>query len=107
MSKILIALAFVGLLFAIITAIPWPDITVMTAALAAIIQYTFTFNTVLPIDTAWSLSMLVMGIEVGLFSYRLISKIISFITGHNAPYQASVGSTGICNTHHGKTPPGL
>jgi len=96
MSKVLIALALVGLVIGTITAaVPWPDITPMTTALSTVIQYTFTYNTVFPIDTLWSLTLIVLGIESGLFTYRLVAKIVSFITGHQAPSDGGVGSGGI------------
>jgi len=85
MSKILIAIAFLGIIFAAILVIPWPDITLMTNALEVVIGYTFTFNTVFPISTVWTLALLTLAIESGMYGYRLLIKIISYLTGHQAP----------------------
>lgn len=84
MSAFLIGIASIGMLSLLLLVLPlfaWPDITIYLVFFNQIINYFFFFNPIFPVDTLFTILVIVLTIELSLFLFRLFTKIMSFVTG--------------------------
>jgi len=70
----------------IITIVPWPDIDPgMLQSISTTINYIWSFNLYIPIDTFFRLAMITFGIIIALQIIRLAGRVYEAITGNRAP----------------------
>lgn len=84
MSAFLQGIAAAGLLAliaVILPLLPWPDISIYLEFFGTVIGYFFFFNLVFPVDTLFTIAVLIITIEFSLWVFRMALNIMNFFIG--------------------------
>jgi len=85
MIKIVVALLSVPVVLWALSLFPWPEIDFILNPIIQAVGFFYSFNMAFPVTEMMTIFGIIMGIEGAMLAYRVIAKVLSFITGHRAP----------------------